>query len=82
MMAAAIRVLYVDDESALLELGKMFLERAGDITVTIATSAPDAIRLLERESFDTIVSDYQMPEMDGVESVSYTHLTLPTNREV
>ena len=67
MMAAAIRVLYVDDESALLELGKMFLERAGDITVTIATSAPDAIRLLERESFDTIVSDYQMPEMDGVE---------------
>jgi len=66
-MAAAIRVLYVDDESTLLELGKMFLERAGDITVTTATSAPDAIRLLERESFDTIVSDYQMPEMDGVE---------------
>jgi len=66
-MAAAIRVLYVDDESALLELGKVFLEKSGDFTVTTATSAPDAIRLLEKEGFDVIVSDYQMPGMDGIQ---------------
>jgi len=70
-MVATIRVLYVDDESALLELGKMFLERSGDFTVTTATSAPDALRLLEQETFDTIVSDYQMPEMNGIEFLDF-----------
>jgi PAS domain S-box-containing protein len=62
-----IRVLYVDDESTILELCKIFLERSGDFTVTIATSAPEAIRILGQERFDTIVSDYQMPEMNGIE---------------
>ena len=67
MMAAAIRVLFVDDEPGMLDIGKLFLERSGDFTVTTATSAPDAIRLLEQEKFDVIVSDYQMPEMNGIE---------------
>ena len=62
-----IRVLCVDDEPTLLDLCKMFLERSGDFTVTIVSSAPEAIRLLEKERFDAIVSDYQMPEMDGIE---------------
>ncbi|MHB8052472.1 MAG: PAS domain S-box protein, partial [Methanoregula sp.] len=66
-MAEAIRVLYVDDESALLDLCKIYLERSGDFTVTTATSAPEAIRILELNRFDAIVSDYQMPEMDGIE---------------
>jgi PAS domain S-box-containing protein len=66
-MAEAIRVLYVDDESALLDLCQIFLERSGDFTVTTATSAPEAIRILELKRFDAIVSDYQMPEMNGIE---------------
>ena len=47
MMAEEIRVLYVDDESSLLELGKQFLERSGDFAVTTAISAPDAIRMFK-----------------------------------
>jgi len=70
-----ISVLYVDDESTLLELCKMFLERSGDYTVTIATSAPEAIRVLEKERFDVIVSDYQMPEMDGIEFLKQIRAT-------
>jgi len=66
-MTNAIRVLYVDDEPDLLEIGKLFLEQSGDIAVTTAQSAPDAIRLLELERFDAIVSDYQMPGMDGIQ---------------
>ncbi|MCX6698975.1 MAG: hypothetical protein NTV68_03455, partial [Methanomicrobiales archaeon] len=34
IMAGAIRVLYVDDESDLLEIGKLFLEQSGDFAVT------------------------------------------------
>jgi DNA-binding NarL/FixJ family response regulator len=45
-MAAAIRVLYVDDEPPLLEPGKQFLERSEDFAVTTAISAHEAIRLL------------------------------------
>jgi PAS domain S-box-containing protein len=66
-MAEKIRVLYVDDESALLELCKVYLERSGDFIVAITPGAPEAIRLLEIERFEAIISDYQMPEMDGIE---------------
>jgi PAS domain S-box-containing protein len=66
-MAEKIRVLYVDDEPDLLEIGKLFLEQSGDFTVTTALSAPDAVRLLEQEQFDTIISDYMMPGMDGIQ---------------
>ncbi|MCX6689038.1 MAG: response regulator [Methanoregula sp.] len=71
MIAENIRVLYVDDESTILDLCKLFLERSGDFTVTIAASAPEAIRILGHERFDTIVSDYQMPEMDGIEFLKH-----------
>ncbi len=66
MIQEKIHVLYVDDESALLELGKMFLELSEEFIVTTVTSAPEAIRILELERFDAIVSDYQMPGMDGI----------------
>ncbi len=66
-MAAAIRVLYVDDEPDLLDIGRMFLEVSGDFTVTTALSPAEGIRLLEQEKFDAIISDYQMPGMDGIQ---------------
>jgi PAS domain S-box-containing protein len=62
-----LRVLYVDDEPDLLEIGKIFLEQDGDFAVTTITNAPDALRLLEQETFDAIISDYQMPGMDGIQ---------------
>ena len=67
IMAGTLRVLYADDEAALLEIGKLFLEEYGDFTVTTALSAPEGIRLLEQEKFDAIISDYQMPGMDGIQ---------------
>ena len=67
MTAAAIRVLYVDNELSLLKTGKLFLKRSEDFTITTALSAPEAIRLLELERFDAIISDYQIPGMDGIQ---------------
>ncbi|MCX6698671.1 MAG: response regulator, partial [Methanomicrobiales archaeon] len=66
-MADPLRVLYVDDESDLLEIGRMFLEQSGDFSVTTAISAPEALRVLEQENFDAVVSDYQMPGLDGIQ---------------
>jgi len=62
-----ISVLYVDDEPDLLELATIFLTQSGDMEITSATSAPDALALLSGRRFDAIVADYQMPDMDGIE---------------
>jgi CheY-like chemotaxis protein len=64
-------VLYVDDEPVLLELGKTFLEMSGSLKVETATSAADAISFLKSNSVDCIISDYQMPEMDGIVFLKY-----------
>ncbi len=62
-----ISVLYVDDDDSLLEIGKIYLERTKDFTVTLQNSAKKALKTLKERSFDAIVSDYQMPLMDGLE---------------
>ena len=66
-MADKLRVLYVDDEPGLLDIGKLFLERSGAFAVDTLTSATGALEQLKTERYDAIISDYQMPEMDGIE---------------
>ncbi len=66
-MADRICVLYVDDESTLLEISKIYLERSGLFDVDTITSAPAALTLLDTKNYDAIISDYQMPVMDGIE---------------
>jgi len=60
------RILYVDDEPRLLETGKSYLERSGELTVDTGTNAPAGLALLASCRFDAVVSDYQMPGMDGI----------------
>jgi len=61
-----ISILYVDDEPGLLEIGKIFLERSGQFSVDTSTSALAALAMLDAKKYDAIISDYQMPEMDGI----------------
>ena len=64
---ALIRVLHVDDEESQREFAKMFLEEDGVIQVTSAASGKEVLQLLEKESYDCIVSDYQMNGMTGIQ---------------
>ncbi|MCX6698628.1 MAG: PAS domain S-box protein [Methanomicrobiales archaeon] len=66
-MAGLLRVLYVDDEPGLLGIGKRFLEKEGAFTVDTLTSAKQALEQLNTKQYDVIISDYQMPEMDGIQ---------------
>ncbi|MFH0966573.1 MAG: response regulator, partial [Methanobacteriota archaeon] len=70
-----VSILYVDDEPGLLDIGKIFLERMGDLRVDTAPSARDAIAILNVLQYDCIVSDYQMPEMDGLAFLTYVRQT-------
>jgi PAS domain S-box-containing protein len=65
-MTDPLRVLYVDDEPGLLEIGKLFLEIEGAFMVDTLTSARQALEQVKKERYDAIISDYQMPEMDGI----------------
>lgn len=63
-----MRVLFVDDEEGLLDQAKLFLERMDyDFNIDTVRSAKDALDLLGEEDHDAIISDYQMPSIDGLE---------------
>lgn len=76
-----IRVLLVDDEQDLVELGQLFLEREeDDMTVLVETTPKDALERLADERVDCVVSDYDMPSRNGLElleGVRAEHPDLP-----
>jgi CheY-like chemotaxis protein len=61
-----MRVLLVDDDPLFLELSKTFLEVFHDITSDTVNSAREALQRLENDSYDVVISDYDMPVMDGI----------------
>jgi len=75
-----ISILFVDDEPALLDVGKIFLEENEGYSVQCALSGKDAIDLMAATRYDAIVADYQMPGMDGItllKKVREANKTLP-----
>jgi len=59
------RVLVVDDSVTTRTLEKSILEAAG-YDVTVATDGVEALERLSRMSFDLVLSDVQMPRVDGL----------------
>ena len=62
-----ISVLHVDDDPDFGDLVKTFLSRNDDLEVSTVTSAATALERLEEGTVDCVVSDYEMPTMDGLE---------------
>lgn len=63
-----IRVLHVDDDEAFIDLSATYLHREGGrLSVTTETDPVAALDLLAEERVDCIVSDYEMPDVDGLE---------------
>ncbi|OPY31021.1 MAG: putative diguanylate cyclase [Methanomassiliicoccales archaeon PtaU1.Bin124] len=62
-----IHILCVDDEPYILEITQAFLERSGDLRVDIASSAIEGLEKFSRSGYDAIISDYDMPGMDGIQ---------------
>ncbi len=63
-----MKILFVDDEAAIREQAKVFLEDIfGVLDVTTIDSPIHALDILQDEYFSAVVSDYQMPIMDGLD---------------
>jgi PAS domain S-box-containing protein len=73
----SLSVLLVDDEEGLRRAVVTFLRRRGMYVVAVGEGA-DALRTLERESFDVIVSDVRMPGMGGGEFLDRLRVEHPT----
>ena len=61
------RILFVDDEEILVDLGKQFLERLGyqAVCVTDPIKALEIFRM-QPDSFDLVITDMTMPKMTGI----------------
>jgi PAS domain S-box-containing protein len=77
-MAAPIRVLHVDDQPQFGDLTKTYLERIDErFGVETATSASEGLDRLEAADYDCVVSDYEMPERDGIEFLEAVRESYP-----
>lgn len=75
-MSEPLRVLCVDDERHILHTLARFCKNEG-LQMLSASSAADALVLMEREAVDVVISDYQMPGMNGLEFLHRVHAVWP-----
>jgi len=80
-MPSVIRVLHVEDDPDFASLTAEFLEREADrLTVSTVYTPGDALDALTDQRVDCVVSDYDLPEMDGIElleTIRSNHPDLP-----
>jgi PAS domain S-box-containing protein len=62
-----IRILHVDDDKDFLELAKTILSEEGPFNIETAASTKEALDKLQSNCFDIIISDYEMPQQNGLE---------------
>ena len=66
MRADALKVLVVDDQSSVRALTRMTLEQIGISQVHEAENGRKAMEMASSQPIDLIISDFNMPEMDGL----------------
>jgi len=71
-----IRVLIVDNEPAHAEAVAESLQRVG-YECTVATSGPEGVRRIEQDTFDVVITDLVMNEVDGLAILAKAKETLP-----
>jgi PAS domain S-box-containing protein len=62
-----IRVLHVDDDLNYLKIAEQCLKMQGRFRVDTVRSAEEAMEKMKKETYDAIISDYQMPGKNGLE---------------
>lgn len=76
-----IQVLIVDNDEAHAEAMAASLERVGYLC-TVATSGTDGARLIREQSFDLIITDLKMNDVDGLEILGIAKESLPDSEVI
>jgi DNA-binding NtrC family response regulator len=64
------RIIIVDDERLITELLRLLLARMIEGCEPVATLSPaEALEIVERSGASLVISDYAMPEMDGLQMI-------------
>ncbi len=66
-VAAALKVLVVDDQNSVRQMTRITLEEIGVRHVHEAENGRNAMETASLQPLDLIISDYNMPEMDGLD---------------
>ena len=69
-MADDIKILVVDDEKVIVRSVQMILKAEG-YDIEGASSGKDAILKMEQNSYDLVLTDLMMPEMDGISLIRW-----------
>ncbi|HUK84834.1 MAG TPA: PAS domain S-box protein, partial [Candidatus Acidoferrum sp.] len=64
---STIRVLHVDDDLFLLETSKMILSDENNFEIDDATSVFEALKKMECQNYDAVISDFEMPVKNGLD---------------
>ena len=64
--AIALKVLVVDDQNSVRQMTRLTLEQLGIRTIHEAENGKQAMDTASLQPIDLIISDFNMPEMDGL----------------
>jgi len=65
------RILVVEDSPTMRSLIAVAIESAGEYEIVEAANGFEALRLLPREKVDLVITDINMPDINGLELISY-----------
>ena len=63
------KILVVEDSSTMRLFIRMFLRSISDVRITEATDGLDGLEKLGKESFDLVITDVNMPRLDGLQLI-------------
>jgi two-component system chemotaxis response regulator CheY len=66
-MDTTIKILIVDDFATMRRILKNILKKIGFTQIIEAEDGSNALKVLEKEKVDLVISDWNMPKMTGIE---------------
>ncbi len=72
-----IKILVADDSGTMRIMFKQMLNKAGFDNITMAVDGSDGIKKVQEQKPDLVISDWNMPKMDGLEFLQWLRKTPP-----